>query len=169
MLSEKQKDVLRKAFALMGQETEGIEATGEKLYLQNMAVVRADEKTLPSTGNSPLARINHHFGILREMEVYACFSDSYTAGNFKSGTLITEYGIFASVGFPKKNQFFPWRHLLDEGIRQEENEFELWDKQTDVRTRRNSPVTGTIHACCGELYVLLDAFVKLLEEDGYGR
>lgn len=169
LLSEAQKEILREAFALLGEEAKKEPLNSKTVYLKNFAAVLPGEKTMSSSGNSPLAQLNHRFGIMRELEVYACISDSYTAGVFKSGTIITELGIFAAVGFPKKNQFFSWYHLMNEGIRQENNQYEKWADQTDVRTRVQTPVTGTVHAYCGELYVLLDAFVSRLRKSGYGE
>lgn len=163
LLSEEQKTVLREAFVLMGQAAAVKE--DDSGYL---AAVRSDERTM-SMEDDPLVRMNRRFGIRREIEVYACFNGGYIPDTFKSGTLITELGIFASVGFPKKDQFISWRQLLDEGIRQENNEYETWDKQTAVYTKRSTPVTGNIFALCGELYVLLDKFLKMLEKDGFGQ
>lgn len=163
LLSEEQKAVLREAFVLMGQAAAEKEDDNRCL-----AAVRAGERTM-SMKDGPAARMNRRFGIRREIEVYACFDGGYIPDTFKSGTLITELGIFASVGFPKKDQFISWRRLLDEGIRQENNEYETWDKQTVVYTKRSTPVTGNIFTLCGELYVLLDEFLKMLEKDGFGQ
>ena len=163
LLSEEQKTVLRESFVLMGQAAAEKGDDGRCL-----AAVRAGARTM-SLKEGPVALLNRRFGIRREIEVYACIDGGYIPDSFKSGTLITELGIFASVGFPKKDRFISWRQLVDEGIRQENNEYEIWDKQTVVYTRRSTPVTGNIFAFCGELYVLLDEFLKMLEKDGFGR